>query len=509
MALRGIAAPILLAGSGIAMRMSDNEEEGLPWHHSWCNPFSRLADKDYRFEVNWGDQELMMQFHRTSDSLTLRAVEGHWDVWRPHDLADILPTDLIWDADVPSKPHLDLTVDLLRDVRYFRRTRFGNNLPSKLEIQYINGYKAEFAGGVWYPPDETLASAKHLLVPNGTGVFDEEMTRQMDGRDFDAIRMIGLPLQNMSLAGEARRAMVIGTATELFGVALNPVLFSHVLPAATLFATWAVSQHNIHYATSDKIFDKLWCHPLYKRCEAEGVIVPKNMTCPPTDVAGALLPPGSDGPSDFFLVSERSGCEGGSTDEIRTSSSELMTNWMMADASQDPGCFHLDSLPMDTTGTVGPQWYKFWCDTDTGVAGLQAFADSDCDVNVGQYTNTWQLFANVCLYDPGFGFSARHHCVANPALPIPESAAPIQQCGTLAMDDNAACRHAVSWAFSDGKFQSWAGDAYGEMMSIAGVTYDSASLGDFHRFFYCGGVEGTACGLAPCDCTNPPCNVCR
>jgi len=513
MAFRGVAAPILFVGSAFAMRMSEFEDEGVPWHHSWCNPFSRLSDKDYRFEVNWGDTELMMQLSRKSDSVHLRMMEGHWDVWRPHELADILPTDLIWDANLKPGTPVDITVDLLKHVRYLRRTRFGNNAPSRLEVQWINGFKAEFAGGVWYPPDATLTSAKHLLVPNGTGVHDEMMTRQLDGKEFPDVRMIGLPLRNMSLAGEATRALVVGTLTDLAGVAvegaMGTLLFpGHAIAEATNYVTWARSQHSIHYAASDKWFDKLWCHPLYKRCEAEGVIVPRNQTCPQTDAAGELLPPGFDGPTDFFLVSERSGCEGGSTEEIHTSSNEIIMRWMNADASQDANCFHLDTLPWDAT--VGPQWYKMWCDTSTGVSGLQSFTDSSCDVNTGQYANLWQLSANVCVYDPTFGFSARHHCVANPAAPAPApTPAPVQECSTLAMDDNAACRHAVSWAFSDGKYQSWAGDAYNEMMPIAGVTHSEANLGDFHRLFYCGGVEGSACGSAPCECSNPPCNVCR
>ena len=80
----------------------------------------------------------------------------------------------------------------------------------------------------------------------------------------------------------------------------------------------------------------------------------------------------------------------------------------------------------------------------------------------------------------------------------------------MAADENAGCRGDVSWAFADGKFQSWAGDAYGRMMEVSGVSHLNANLADFQRLSFCGAVTGTPCGLVPCDsdCTHPPCGTC-
>jgi hypothetical protein len=95
-------------------------------------------------------------------------------------------------------------------------------------------------------------------------------------------------------------------------------------------------------------------------------------------------------------------------------------------------------------------------------------------------------------------------------VPVPvRTPAPAPQCAPLSDDNNAACRGEVSWAFSDGKFQSWASDAYGSMMDVAGVSHSHASIGDFQRLFFCEQVAGTPCGLAPCDCSNPPCHTCE
>jgi len=102
-----------------------------------------------------------------------------------------------------------------------------------------------------------------------------------------------------------------------------------------------------------------------------------------------------------------------------------------------------------------------------------------------------------------------HQCIANPDVPAPAPAPVEPQCGTLEADGNAACRDAVSWAFAEGKHQSWAAEVYAEITTVAGEEYNSASLGDFQRLFFCNEVGGNAqCGSPPCHCTNPPCYVC-
>merc|ERR1711871_935373 len=158
------------------------------------------------------------------------------------------------------------------------------------------------------------------------------------------------------------------------------------------------------------------CHSLFKRCEVDGVLVPHDMSCPDTDNAGRLLPPGYDGPTDFDFVSETAECNPAHEEDtiVRTSSQELIQRIFGADAGQKPECFHVDVLPWRTD--LPAQWYKLWCDTDTGVAGMLSFSNSDCDVNNDEWEQVWQLTTNVCLEDQTLGYVAKSKCEAKPQL---------------------------------------------------------------------------------------------
>jgi len=419
MVFRGVLAPLLLASSASAIRMStDDVEETLPFQHTFCNPFSSLPDKVYRMELSVGEnQHIIMEMTRKADDIKLRMVGGHYNVWLPQGVSNAHEHDMVWEhASVPPLV-FDVTFDMLRDIRYLRRARFGHGAPGALEVQWISGQVSQFAGGVWYPPQATLDSAKAHCVANGTGVFARSMTRQLDGHDLDSIPLYGMPIHNMSLAADANAGLLSGTITELVGVAAEGAdiaLFpAHALSELAHLGSWARKQHNVHYAASDKLFDKMWCHPMYKRCESDGVVVPKNMSCPQVDATGRMLPPGSDGPSSFNFVAENEGC-GGSEAPVRKSSQEFIQTWFNADASKEPGCFHLDTLPWDPS--LPSQHYKLWCDTETGVAGLLSFPDSACDVNTGDWQSVWQLSKIACVPDPVLGYAAQTRCEALPGL---------------------------------------------------------------------------------------------
>lgn len=321
------------------LQMLENEGNSASERNTWCNPFSSHSQKYYNFELDVPTFEhpVTMQMNRKRDSVTLHVREGEWWGWLPKDVEYPHAHDLLQNVHYESP--LEVKIDLVNDVRYFRRTRGDGTDPGHLEIQYLNGMVTKFAGGVWYPPHETLTGAKIQLKEGTPGVHRRVLTRQLDGLDLDDVTMLGTRIKNMSLASvslTASEAFVLGTVHELIGAATEAGVNVSPLPELafniTLVATFAKHLNKLTYPASDKWFDKLWCHPLFKRCKAKGVIVPRHMTCPPYNGAREMLAPGSDGPSDFILVSDRSGCEGDSATQIRRSSRELMQDVMKADA---------------------------------------------------------------------------------------------------------------------------------------------------------------------------------
>lgn len=71
------------------------------------------------------------------------------------------------------------------------------------------------------------------------------------------------------------------------------------------------------------------------------------------------------------------------------------------------------------------------------------------------------------------------------------------------------CGETVAWAFHSGKRQSWARKAYEHMDVVSGAGYRKATIDDFHRLQYCGGIaKAKKCELPPCQCSKPPCGSC-
>jgi len=94
----------------------------------------------------------------------------------------------------------------------------------------------------------------------------------------------------------------------------------------------------------------------------------------------------------------------------------------------------------------------------------------------------------------------------NPVLLEVAQTADQPSCGNLHHPLNAACRGDVEWAFRDGRHQPGAGEIYYDINEFAGVSLSQASQDDMQKLFKCG--MGNKCGLPPCGCTHPPCDMC-
>lgn len=112
-----------------------------------------------------------------------------------------------------------------------------------------------------------------------------------------------------------------------------------------------------------------------------------------------------------------------------------------------------------------------------------------------------------------FGFEHRRFAFVAKLPGLAEPDSPVEGM-PLSAPENDACREHVEWAFSEGKhdndeFSKFARTTYGHMKELAGVSYDNATIEDFHRLFFCGG-DGVdvQCGTPPQTCTTPPCSAC-
>jgi len=79
-------------------------------------------------------------------------------------------------------------------------------------------------------------------------------------------------------------------------------------------------------------------------------------------------------------------------------------------------------------------------------------------------------------------------------------------CGDLHHSANARCRPDVEWAHRDGRHSPGAAEIYFDINQYAQMSLATASLEDMQRLFHCG--MGNICGLPPCGCSNPPCDMC-
>jgi len=71
---------------------------------------------------------------------------------------------------------------------------------------------------------------------------------------------------------------------------------------------------------------------------------------------------------------------------------------------------------------------------------------------------------------------------------------------------NLRCIKDVRSAFSERANQSLSES--NDMMAIAGVSYENATIEDFQRASFCG-ISQSSCGAPPCECSIPPCHTCQ
>eukprot|EP00438_Fugacium_kawagutii_P010582 Skav233135 [mRNA] locus=scaffold792:212527:214491:+ [translate_table: standard] len=81
-------------------------------------------------------------------------------------------------------------------------------------------------------------------------------------------------------------------------------------------------------------------------------------------------------------------------------------------------------------------------------------------------------------------------------------------CAGLEAAANIECAESVLWAFEKGLKEN-PGWYFVPLGKISAVGPNNAKLGDLQRIFYCGRAGATRCGLPPCSCSSPPCDVCE
>eukprot|EP00747_Dinoflagellata_sp_TGD_P081475 gnl/TRDRNA2_/TRDRNA2_161317_c0_seq1.p1 gnl/TRDRNA2_/TRDRNA2_161317_c0~~gnl/TRDRNA2_/TRDRNA2_161317_c0_seq1.p1 ORF type:complete len:343 (-),score=61.24 gnl/TRDRNA2_/TRDRNA2_161317_c0_seq1:118-1146(-) len=75
--------------------------------------------------------------------------------------------------------------------------------------------------------------------------------------------------------------------------------------------------------------------------------------------------------------------------------------------------------------------------------------------------------------------------------------------------ENSKCKGGIKWGHGNKKYNGYEGWwTYANMGHVSVVTWDDATLEDFQRLSFCDPRGGKKCGLPPCSCTSPPCDVC-
>lgn len=434
-------------GSNSLAETEQRNERPGPKH---CNFLSSNEPKYYHFDVEMtGGFRAMLELIRTQELAILKAHYGStWAVWQATE--DNLETTehLIWDArpDGGGYPARMTQLDLLHDIRYVRRLPLngegpsGYDLPDLFEIEDVHGRRRGFTGGAFYPEEDTEGALKYALSGDEIQPLQSELKRELvdqEGeRRLSSIQLKGLPVRNLTLEGVSTSSVVIGAVGNLAGLELSvgewatsvgmaaiglsgffDTLLSptaNVLSATYQIYRWFYTRRRLRYPASEKIFDKLFCHPGFKECPgARGnLLVPVNATCPEL-CEGEPVMRGTDGPADFAIVYKRHGEDSSCSDESMkhknvTDSATFMRVALGANTSldsQSPECFSLEQMPWDAElGRTGPQWYRLWCDPDSRAYGLQTYSDESCTSCSSRGTNIFRVQPNQCALDEGDGY---------------------------------------------------------------------------------------------------------
>lgn len=107
--------------------------------------------------------------------------------------------------------------------------------------------------------------------------------------------------------------------------------------------------------------------------------------------------------------------------------------------------------------------------------------------------------------------SIEKNCTAAPTTAT-KTTTTTWKCGNLDASENSKCKNGVKWGHGNKKYNGherwW---TYANLALVSRVTWDDATLDDFQRVYFCDNRDGSKkskCGLPPCSCTSPPCDVC-
>jgi len=200
---------------------------------------------------------------------------------------------------------------VLEHATYLRRVRYprapdGSQSPNGVELQFENGQNASITGGAYFPRDITKVSLNAVLQRELADELDpadnETTTNLLHGvrgslpdetappsRDS----MIGLRTQEMEQNPLSLRAaaspffsFAIGSASlAVFGSVSTSTLSTITSGYQGLLSVerYFNDRREMQYVASEKLFDKLWCHPLFTQCQAangDDIAVPPGRECP-------------------------------------------------------------------------------------------------------------------------------------------------------------------------------------------------------------------------------------
>lgn len=441
------AAPETSDADSFAEIEEQNERPRLPL----CNILSTIEPKYYHFDVEMeGGFRGMLELIRKPDSVVLNVHYGStWAVWQATEDNLEAGEHLIWDArpDDAGYPARMRELDLLRDIRYVRRVPLngqgpaGHDLPDLFELEDVHGRRRAFSGGAFYPEEDVQTALAHALKDDQVHPLLSELNRELvdstGERRLSSVKLQGLSLRNITLDGVSTASVVIGAVGNVAGlefsvgewatnigmaaIGLSSIMENLLSPTANVLAAtyhiyrWFYTRRRLRYPASEKIFDKLFCHPGFKECPGTRghLLVPLNASCPEL-CEGEPVMTGTDGPADFTIVYSRHGedntCGAASmrhtnvTDSAKFMHIALGAN-TSAGAPQTPECFSLGQMPWDAElGRTGVQSYRLWCDPASRAYGLQTYTDEQCTSCSRRGTNVFHVQPNRCAMDEGDGY---------------------------------------------------------------------------------------------------------
>lgn len=280
-----------------------------------CNRFGDKPLKQYHFELLLsGNRTMTAHFARDPERPTMSMSFGTvWSAWLPAPwFTTENDAEVVWQAitDDSAERATAQTYDLIEHYVYVRRVRFprepgGSQRPNGIELHFANGLNASFAGGAYFPNRITKDSLNAILRRELADELDpadaNETTRLLHGvrgnlPDETAApsrdSMIGIRAKEM----EQNPTSLLTAASPFFSVVLGAVSVASGTVSTSIVTTissgyeglvsldrYFDDRRQMNYAASEKLFDKLWCHPRFTQCQAtngDDIVVPPGRECP-------------------------------------------------------------------------------------------------------------------------------------------------------------------------------------------------------------------------------------